>query len=134
MASFEEMKKTLRKSVLGAVFAASFGSLFSMVNLQEEVDETTMERVFEKAKKENPEEIAQLEKIEKALDYQTEKSKEEEKRFYSEYLDEKDDDGYKKIPDKVTNRVKAEVSEKKALETKSERTKGGRQKTRVDED
>ena len=56
-------------------------------------------------------------------------------RTFGTELNGKDEDGYNKIEDKVTKSVKAKVSEEKAMQKSAEtREKGGKQKTRVDED
>lgn len=80
-----------------------------------------VEEAIKETKKENPEMAGELDKIQSQLEKQIPAN------------EEKDEDGYNKIPDKVGD-IRVEVSEEKAIREGKQRAKGGKQKTRVDED
>lgn len=90
--------------------------------------------------KENPEMSKDLNKVEEALAYEGRKREKWAGELFKfeipeTIVSEKDEDGYHKIEDKVTKHIKAEVSEQQAREASEKgREKGGKQKTRVDED
>lgn len=88
-----------------------------------------VEEAIQETKKENPEIADELDKIQKAINYQQDRTE----NGNSSSKNEKDEDGYNKIPDKVGN-IKAEVSEEKAIQAGKQRAEGGKQKTRIDED
>lgn len=109
--------------------------------LNAEPDAETVEEAVKQTIEENPQNRKELEKFmpineisQKVLD-QKAKTQFDTSHTFGTELDRKDEDGYNKIEDKVTNLVKAEVSEEKAMENSAKaREKGGRQRTRVDED
>lgn len=105
-----------------------------MENVDDYNDVSTKQAVEEAVKetiKENPEMANELDKIQEAITYQQDRL---ENMNTSKEQEEKDEDGYHKIPDKVSRSIKAEVSEEQAHAQTNNRPKDGRQKTRVDED
>ena len=126
MGALANVKNNLKDSKIGLMIADTYRLLLTMVNSNEESDYSIQEAI-DITRKGNPEEATELEKVFDAINYETEKlNKQAEEQFGK--------DEYIEIPDKVTNNLKAEVSEKEALEEGKGRAKGGRQKTRVDED
>lgn len=118
---FEDFKKAC-KELLNA-FNAEVDEYIDMGTKQ------AVEEAIQETKKENPEIADELDKIQKAINYQQDRTE----NGNSSSQNEKDEDGYNKIPDKVGN-IKAEVSEEKAIQAGKQRAEGGKQKTRIDED
>lgn len=112
---FEDFIKACRE--LLDAFSAEAEEYFELGTKQ------AIEEAIQETKKENPEMAGELDKIQSQL----------EKQFKTDDVNEKDEDGYYKIPNKVGD-IRAEVSEEKAIQEGKQRTKGGKQKTRVDED
>ena len=116
------------------------GSLLkNMLNAEPEPE--TVEEAIKQTIEKNPQDSEELEKLmpinkisQKVLEEKANIQFDTSRTFGIE-LNGKDEDGYNKIEDKVTKSVKAEVSEEKARENSAKaREKGGKQKTRVDED
>jgi uncharacterized Zn finger protein len=104
-----------------------------MVNFEGEED-MTIEKAIEVTRKNDQLEAEELKKVEEALKYQEEKSNEEIiKRFGDFSENEKDEDGYNKLPNKLKG-IEEKVSEEKAREETKIREKNGKEKTRVEEE
>lgn len=136
MGTLANVRDNFKGSKIGRMLGDVVGLLSTMVNSEGYEDQTIEEAAKEVVMK-NPEMSGAIEKTIEAISYEEEKrAKQAEKQFNSKdtFGTELDADGYKKIPDNVTENIKAKVSEEEALKQKSERQKDGRQKTRVDED
>ncbi len=109
----------------------ALNEIFSIEEESNDIDQAIVETRNENLV--NKEELA---KICDAIMFQQQKGEEQwEERFGIESGNTKD--GYNEIPDKVTENIKAKVSEQEALKggnNRKNRKKGGREKTRVDED
>lgn len=129
----------MKESKIGQVIGGAFGAFIGMINFEEYDEEQTVEEAVREILKENPKmaeemnNFIEIDKIsEKVLDEKVKKQFDSSKTFGNDAYDGKTD-GYNNIENKL-NGIEAKVSEKDALEGKSERIKGGKQKTRVDED
>lgn len=106
-----------------------------LLNMEEEYEEDNIDKAIKDT--ELSEEEAK--KIGEALSYEQEKLEKQATDRFEDFKfeindPEKDEDGFNKIPDHVTEQVKAQVSEEKAKAETKGRAKGGKEKTRVDED
>lgn len=132
MGALANMKETR----IGQILTGAFGAFIGMVNFQYEEDESIEEAIKETVK-ENPEIAGDLNKVIEIVEIENKVLAEMEPDYteaFGKELGVKDKDGYNKIPDKLDD-IGAKVSENEALNTNAkEREKGGRQRTRVDED
>lgn len=134
MGTLANARDNFKESKIGRMFGDVAGLLSVMVNSVDD-GEQTVEEAIQTTMKENPAISEELEKIgeiipmsEKSLGEKAEKINDTSNTFGIDL----DSDGYKKIPNKVAD-IKIEVAEPKVLE-KKERAKGGKQRTRVEED
>ena len=128
----------IKESTLGRIFEElKIASIAVIKFLDEDKNDyvETVDEAIEETKKEYPG-MADLEKVrqiaianDKVLDEMAERF--DDKEYFKTNVDE---DGYNKLENKLDN-IKAEVSEKNAMNLENNsRIKGGKQKTRVDED
>ena len=137
MGALANIKDNLKESKVVVVLNEAFETLKYMISLESEVDENTIEAAIENTIKENPEMSEELGKVAEIvkLDEQVLSEMQENILDYSNTFGKveniKDEDGYDKIQDKLD--IEAKVSEEEALRN-GKRDKGGKEKTRVDED
>ncbi len=140
LAKNEEIEYEKRQNIVKLMLLPAWDLLKEMVNSVQELEESVEEAIRETIK-ENPQDSKELEKFipineisQKVLEEKV-KAQFDTSRTFGIELNGKDKDGYNEIEDKVTNRVKAEVSEEKAIKNSVKpREKAGKQKNRVDED
>lgn len=128
----------IKESTLGRIFEELKIAFNELVN--EDIDDyvETVDEAIEETKKEYPG-MADLKKVgqiaianDKVLDEMAERF--DDKEYFKDTLSDIDEDGYYKVENKLQD-IKAEVSEKNAVDLeKNSRAKGGKQRTRVDED
>lgn len=121
------LARKIKESNMYQMFESVQKLILDMVNSEYEPDDQTVEQAIADVKKENPE--MDLNDIEKDINEGTKALEEQAKELFG-----KDEDGYNKIPNKLEN-IKADVQKIEIEEDKTvERAKGGRERTRVDED
>ena len=126
----------IKESTLGKIFEEvkiAFNELLDDAIVDD--DSQTIENAIEETKKEYPG-IADIDKVGQISNANDKVLDEMAKRFDdTEYFKTNvDEDGYYKLENKLEN-IKAEVSEKNVMNLENNsRVKGGKQKTRVDED
>jgi len=134
MGALTNVRKNLSKNPILKMFGEMRELLVFMINSEGEVDEQTVEQAIKETQKSNPNELKNLEKVEEAIKFQESRLDKEGVDRFKITDEEKDEDGYNMLPDKFKD-IRETVSEKDAIKnTNSEREKGGRQRTRVDED
>jgi hypothetical protein len=133
MGAFSRIKENFKNNSVIKMLYESYSLIVKMVNFEGEED-MTIEKAIEVTRKNDPLEAEELKKVEEALKYQEEKSNEEIiKRFGDFSENEKDEDGYNKLPNKLKG-IEEKVSEEKAREETKIREKNGKEKTRVEEE
>lgn len=133
MGAFSRIKENVKNNSVIKMLYESYSLIVKMVNFEGEED-MTIEKAIEVTRKNDPLEAEELKKVEEALKYQEEKSNEEIiKRFGDFSENEKDEDGYNKLPNKLKG-IEEKVSEEKAREETKIREKNGKEKTRVEEE
>lgn len=132
MGALANILTNIKESRIGKVIRGAWNAFYSMISL-EEIDKRLEEEIEEAKKEGTPEEIAELNKI-KQMAVLTERVLDEKAAEQFKIAEpEKDNDGFNKIPNKLDG-MEATVSEEKAVKDLSQRKKGGKEKTRVDED
>lgn len=133
MGAFSRIKENVKNNSVIKMLYESYSLIVKMVNFEGEED-MTIEKAIEVTRKNDPLEAEELKKVEEALKYQEEKSNEEIKKRFGDFSEnEKDEDGYNKLPNKLKG-IEEKVSEEKAREETKIREKNGKEKTRVEEE
>jgi len=137
MGALGRVKENVQNSKIAGMVREAVGAFVTMLNYVDEENDNENDAVNKaiedtiKKVKDNPEEVRNIQNIAKALNFQTDLL---DKVIENEYRENnKDEEGYNKIPNKIED-INAEVSEKDALNKMNDRQKGGKEKTRVDED
>lgn len=130
MGALAKIRESELVKIVGATVGEAFNAFVGMVNFQEG---ESLEEAIASAKKENPAEAKELENFEKVAVLTDKDLNEKAEKQFIIVEPKKDEDGYNKILDKIGD-IGATVSEKKAEADMKQRQKGGKQKTRVDEE
>lgn len=128
MGTLTKLRNKFKESKIGPMLKSASEAFLSMMGLEEDDDDISVEYAVEsaiKANKNDPQLVKDLKVFLKEYE-RTEKG-------FKDKIAEKDEDGYNKIPNKVGD-ISAVVSEEKAIKEEKQRAKGGKQRTRVDED